>query len=131
MINFKTIIFLVFVLAPRNCLGISKRVAKTNSTTDTFLMSPDNEYKCTGTNINQAGLTKNDRANDPNFLVYMNNHGMYIGYPEGSCGFVKTQSSCEPEGNFDFLKLYYCSLPVVFGNGWALFLFGGIVICVS
>ena len=96
-----------------------------------YFMSTTKEYDCSKENLKLAAQLREDYLHKLEFVKYMTHHDMYIGYPNGKCGFVKTQKSCEPISNFDFLRLYYCGLPTLFGHGWALILFGGVLICVS
>ena len=76
--------------------------------TDAYILNPDKQYKCSDPNLDIAITLRADYKNDPKFKKYLNVNDKFIGYPEGQCGFVKTQESCKANGNIDFLKLYYC-----------------------
>ena len=54
------------------------------------------DYSCDLTNIKLAGIA-----------------GMYG--TGDQCDFVQEQGECDPQGNFDFLRLYYCDFFHAFG----------------
>lgn len=96
-----------------------------------YFLSPSKQFACTDANLKIAGQLRENFKDKEGFDKYMVLKDTYIGFPDGKCGFVRAQQACEPTSNFDFLQLYYCSFPRVMGDGWALVLFGGVVVCVS
>ena len=61
-------------------------------------LDPSDDLDCSQDNILIAGQT------DP------------VGYPGGQCAFVKEVDDCQPQGNFNFLKMYYCDFESWFGS---------------
>ena len=96
-----------------------------------YFLAPSKQHPCSDTNLKIANELRKTYTNNPSFEKYMTAQDVFIGYPEGRCGFVRDQRACAPTSCFDFLRLYYCSFARWMGDGWALILFGGVVVCVS
>ena len=100
--------------------------------TASHFLSPKVVYDCTANNLKIAEFLREDYLTDGRFRSKASHSDdVFIGYPGGACGFVRTQEACQPGSQFDFLQLYYCSLTDTLGYGWYRILAGGLVINVS
>lgn len=98
---------LPFVIA---IVALTGHVAPINADA-AYFMDHKTTYMCTANNLAIADTLRSDYMSDAKFgeKAKLMQNDTFIGYPGGACGFVSTQESCEPNSNFNFLKLYYCS----------------------
>ena len=101
--------------------------------TDTgYFMSSKADYECTANNLFIADVARDHYKESKKYSDVANQASdAFVGYPDGSCGFVQTQDSCQANSNYDFLTFYYCDLRDTIGYGNFRFLIGGCLISVS